>query len=234
MHLCCRGSHGDRGTEPSRGGWSCQGAVVDGGTGRTRCLNGVTDPRPRGGEGQQATARTDGGLDPKLPLARGERAEWRHQTTTSNRGWPWPAQPITPGQRSPNPPGSSAPAAAMGGHKPGGSEALPQGWPGFRPPGLGVFWFGRCHEALGAEQPLPWHRGGCTTVSHPPRLSHGHLRVLPQRPAQLRARTPGTETQQRMKNVSWVKEQKFGYPGGHLVKEEEEEEQGFGAVLLSP
>lgn len=35
---------GTGGTEPSRAGWGCQGAVVDGGTGRTRCLNGVTDP----------------------------------------------------------------------------------------------------------------------------------------------------------------------------------------------
>lgn len=30
-----------------------------------------------------------------------------------------------------------------------------------------------------------------------------------------------------MKNTSWVKEQKFGYPRGHPVKEE-----GVGAVLL--
>lgn len=30
-----------------------------------------------------------------------------------------------------------------------------------------------------------------------------------------------------------MKEQKLGFPGGHLVKEEEEEEQDFGAVSLS-
>lgn len=144
-----------------------------------------------------------------------------------------PAHP-TPGQRSPKSPRQLSSSSSKGGHQPRGSEALPQGWPGFQPPGLGMFWFVRCHEALGAEQPLPWHRGGCTTVSHPPQLSHGHLRVLSQCLVQLQVRTSRTGTQQRMKNVSWVKEQKFGYPGGHLVKEEEEEEQGFGAVLLSP
>lgn len=88
MHLCCRGSHGDRGTEPSRGGWSCQGAVVDGGTGRTRCLNGVTDPRPRGGEGQQATARTDGGAGPQT--APGQRGKGRVETP-NHHIQPWVA-----------------------------------------------------------------------------------------------------------------------------------------------
>lgn len=55
------------------------------------------------------------------------------------------------------------------GHQPRGSEALPQSRPGSQPPGLGVVWFVRCHEAL--APPCPLHPI-CPTAT----------RVLPQHP----------------------------------------------------
>lgn len=126
------------------------------------------------------------------------RTDGRVGTWTGGEKAQGDTKPAEPGQPSPSTPGQASPT-------PAGSPA-PAAAQGDTNPGAQR----HQHRAGPAFSPWAWRVLVCETPGasihplHPP------------------------ETQQGMKSTGWVKEQKFGYPGGHL-----EEEQGLGAALLS-
>lgn len=168
MHLCCRESSGDRGHRAEQGlpgaAWSCLGAEVAEGdrTGRTRCLYGVTE-----GRGRTAAHGQDrrGGWTPNCPWPE-ETPNYHIQAS--------PARP--PQDKDPQIPRAAQLQQHEEGHKARGSEALPHGWPGFRPPGLGVFWFLRLHSPVpsspSAQGPSP--APGVATWSRNPAEDEEH------------------------------------------------------------